>query len=69
MKHPCISLLALVVAPLAFAQQADPTPKPTFQEAVSAFAVQPPDESSPFFADRELAKMERAASARGEVFA
>lgn len=68
MKYLGMSFLALVVAPFAMAQQADPTPKPTFQEAVSAFAVQQPDESSPFFADRELAKLERASTASGEVF-
>ncbi len=67
MKNLGMSLLALVVVPCAMAQQAEPTPQATFQEAVSAFAIQPPDESSPFFADRELAKMERDAIARGEV--
>ncbi len=68
MKYAGMSFLTLVVAPLAMAQQTDPIPKPTFAEAVTAFAIQAPDESSPFFSDRELAKMERTATARGELF-
>jgi hypothetical protein len=68
MKYAGLSFLALAVTSFAMAQEAAPRPTPTFAEAVSAFAVQTPDESSPFFADRELAKMERTASARGEVF-
>lgn len=57
MKYVLMFLLA--AAPgvlLAQAPGAKPTPKPTMQEAVSAFAVQAPDEGSPFFAEREAAK-------------
>ncbi len=67
-----VGLTILWAATSAFAQQASPkvaaTPKPTAQEAIAAFSVKQPDEGSPFFSDRELAKSERAANARGELF-
>lgn len=43
--------------------QADPDEIPTFEEAVQAFSVRPPDEGSPFFSDRELARREMQTSA------
>jgi hypothetical protein len=46
------------------AQAPEETPEPpTFEEAVQAFSVRPPDEGSPFFADRELARRERRVAA------
>jgi len=40
---------------------------PTVEETIAAFSLQPPDESSPFFADRELARMERRQSAQRDL--
>ena len=54
-----VLMLLIVLAPgavLAQAPGAKPTPKPTLQQGVSAFAVQAPDEGSPFFAEREAAR-------------
>lgn len=51
--------------------QAVPVPREqalsTLEETVAAFSVRPPDESSPFFAERELARMERRQNAREEI--
>jgi hypothetical protein len=62
------AVLGLLAAP-AGAQTPSETPPPTFEEAVTAFAVKPPDESSPFFADRELARRERRVAAGEELTA
>lgn len=62
-----IALLTLLAPASLMAQGAKPTPRPTFQESVTAFAIQPPDENSPFFADREAARMERQQTARNEM--
>lgn len=48
-------ILALALPRLALAQGADPIPVVPQQQAVSAFAVQPPDTGSPFFAVRNAA--------------
>lgn len=50
---------AQVVAP-----GATPPPRMNSQQAASAFAVRPPDEGSPFFADREAAKFLLSADGR-----
>ena len=53
-------LLALVAPGILLAQQAPgakPTPKPAVSYPASAFAVIPPDEGSPFFAERQSAKL------------
>jgi len=52
-------LLALVVPGILLAQVAPgakPSPKPAVSYPASAFAVIPPDEGSPFFAERQSAK-------------
>jgi len=52
-------LLALVAPGILLAQQAPgakPSPKPAVSDPASAFAVVPPDEGSPFFAERQSAK-------------
>jgi hypothetical protein len=52
-------LLALVAPGILLAQQtpgAKPSPKPAASYAPSPFAVIPPDEGSPFFAERQSAK-------------
>jgi hypothetical protein len=55
-----VILLVLLALPgLALAQTAPgakPTPPPSPVDAAAAFAVAPPDEGSPIFADREAAK-------------
>lgn len=58
---------AVLAGGVCLAQTPDPTPKPTLDEAISAFAVQQPDEGSPFFSDREIAKVERRKYATGDV--
>jgi hypothetical protein len=68
MKFPGWFVLTMVAVPFAMAQEAKPTPAPTSDEAIAAFAIRLPDEGSPFFADRELARQERAAAARGELY-
>jgi hypothetical protein len=53
-------LLALVAPGILLAQQAPgakPTPKPAVSYPASAFAVIPRDEGSPFFAERQSAKL------------
>lgn len=55
-----VTLLALLVPALAFGQAAPgarPTPRPDMRQGAAAFAVRTPDEGSPFFADREAAKV------------
>jgi hypothetical protein len=52
-------LVPLALPGLALAQNAPgarPTPAPAPADAAAAFAVAPPDEGSPFFAEREAAK-------------
>jgi hypothetical protein len=52
-------LLALVAPGILLAQQepgAKPTPKPAVSYPPSAFAIAPPDEGSPFFAERQSAR-------------
>jgi hypothetical protein len=52
-------LLALVAPGILLAQQtpgAKPSPKPAASSPASPFAVIPPDEGSPFFAERQSAK-------------
>lgn len=59
MKH-CFLLFSLVLPAWALAQTAPgarPTPPPSAQQAAAAFAVTQPDEGSPFFSDREAARM------------
>lgn len=52
-------LLALIAPGILLAQEvpgAKPSPKPAVSYPASAFAVIPPDEGSPFFAERQSAK-------------
>jgi hypothetical protein len=52
-------LLALIAPGILLAQEAPgakPSPKPAVSYPASAFAVIPPDEGSPFFAERQSAK-------------
>ena len=52
-------LLALIAPGILLAQQepvAKPSPKPDAPYPPSAFAVLPPDEGSPFFAERQSAR-------------
>lgn len=37
------------------------------EDAIAAFSLRPPDEASPFFSDRELARIERTRQARGDL--
>jgi hypothetical protein len=56
---PFAMLLALVAPAILFAQQepaAKPGAKPAVSDSSSAFAVFPPDEGSPFFAERQSAR-------------
>lgn len=61
-------LLGVTLAPV-FAQTPEQEEERvlTFEETVNAFAIRPPDEASPFFADRELARRERRESANREL--
>jgi hypothetical protein len=55
-----VLLFSLALPGLALAQiapGAKPTPPPSPQQAASAFAVTQPDEGSPFFAEREAARI------------
>lgn len=55
-----VTLLALLTPVLAFGQTAPgarPTPRPDMRQGAAAFAMRAPDEGSPFFADREAAKV------------
>jgi hypothetical protein len=57
---PFVLLFSLALPGLALAQTAPgakPTPPPSPQQAASAFAVTAPDEGSPFFAEREAARI------------
>jgi hypothetical protein len=57
---PLVFALSLTLPGLAFAQTAPgakPTPPPSPQQAAAAFAVRPPDEGSPFFTEREAARL------------
>jgi hypothetical protein len=57
---PFVLLISLSLPGLALAQTAPgakPTPPPSAQQAASAFAVTQPDEGSPFFAEREAARI------------
>jgi hypothetical protein len=57
MRYVLILLTVLVPGVvMAQAPGAKPTPRPTMEEAGAAFAVQVPDEGSPFFAERQAAK-------------
>ena len=54
-------LLALIAPGILLAQEAPgakPSPTPAVSYPASAFAVIPPDEGSPFFAERQSAKLE-----------
>jgi len=62
-----IAILTLFAPASLMAQGAKPTPRPSFEESVQAFAIQPPDENSPFFSDREAARQERQQAARKEI--
>jgi len=65
-----VFLLLFVTAPglaLAQAPGARSTPRPTMQEGVAAFAVQAPDEGSPFFAEREAARYALSQSGREQA--
>lgn len=65
MKFLFVPALAFLMAQPVLAQSAGPTPPPpTIDETIAAFSVKPPDEMSPFFANRELAKAEQTRSAR-----
>ncbi len=58
-KHAFLVLAALAVPAFSHGQSlpgGERAKSPTAQEAAAAFAVQQPDEGSPFFADRETAK-------------
>lgn len=61
-----IALLTILAPASLMAQGARPAPL-NFQESVEAFAIQPPDENSPFFSDREAARQERQQAARQEM--
>lgn len=68
MKFLLLILLALgPVTVMAQAPGARPTPKPTFDEGVAAFAVRAPDEGSPFFSEREMARVAMAQQGRQQV--
>ena len=68
MKFVLLLLLALgPVTVMAQAPGARPTPKPTFDEGVAAFAVQAPDEGSPFFSQREMARVAMAQQGRQQA--
>jgi hypothetical protein len=57
---PFVLLLSLALPGAALAQTtpgAKPTPPPSPQQAAAAFAVTLPDEGSPFFAEREAARI------------
>lgn len=57
---PLVLLFSLSLPGIALAQTAPgakPTPPPSAREAAAAFAVTQPDEGSPFFAEREAAKI------------
>lgn len=57
---PFVLVFSLALPGLALAQTAPgakPTPPPSPQEAAAAFAVTQPDEGSPFFAEREAARI------------
>jgi hypothetical protein len=65
-------LCTLLAAPAAFAQTVPPgagdkPDRPTAEQSIAAFAVRPPDEASPFFANRALARQEMQGAARAEV--
>lgn len=59
MRKAAVSLLAALVPVVAAVAQNAPgakaTPKPDMLEGAAAFAVRPPDEGSPFFAERQAA--------------
>ncbi|GAB4182636.1 MAG: hypothetical protein Fur0032_23680 [Terrimicrobiaceae bacterium] len=60
MRSLCVPVLVWILCQPVWAQTAGPTPAPlTIDETIAAFSVKPPDEMSPFFADRELAKAEQ----------
>lgn len=61
-----VALVAVSLAP-SYSETEDPEAGPSFQEAVNAFALKPPDEASPFFSDRELARRERQESTSQEL--
>jgi hypothetical protein len=57
---PFVLLFSLALPGLALAQSAPgakPTPPPSPQQAAAAFAVKQPDEGSPFFVEREAARL------------
>jgi hypothetical protein len=72
---PLVLLFSLSLPGLALAQTAPgakPTPPPSAQQAAAAFAVTQPDEGSPFFAEREAARIlstQPSAQARQDALA
>lgn len=73
MNLACAASLVLIGAaaasPAASAQSATPTPQPGLaaRDAIAAFSIRPPDENSPFFSDREMARTERTTTAKQDV--
>lgn len=66
---PGLAVLVVLLRPLSVHAQAEPeaTGRPTSESAIAAFAVKPPDEASPFFVNRELAREEMRVNAEAEL--